>query len=244
MNYEGPLAYNENEFLETYLSRRARPDSPNNAIEGPIVDKALGTVEAANILDLGCGDGQYGKELLGRGACSYTGVEGSAGMFALASANLSHNRSNLVHATMESFDYQQKTYDVVLSRMAIHYIEDVSTLFRSVSKALKHDGKFIFSLQHPLTTSSFASKDEGERKGNWLVDDYFLQGRRNEPWMGKTIVKYHRTTEYYFSALVAAGFHIQSLHEGEPQKENFSSQEEYERRKRIPIILVFSCRKA
>src|SRR5690606_17432305 len=112
------------------------------------------------------------------------------------------------------------------------------------SKSLKDGGEFIFSIQHPLTTSSFASKNAGERRGDWLVDDYFLQGARQEPWMGKTIVKYHRTVEFYFSSLVAAGFQVEALHEGEPKREHFSSNEEFERRKRIPIILAFSCQKS
>lgn len=243
MEYRGPLAYDEKDFLETYLKRRSRPDSPNNAIEGPILTALLGDIKGMAILDLGSGDGGYGKELLLNGAQKYTAVEGSPAMMALASENLAGLNAELHLTAMENFRFAENSSDIVISRMAMHYIENLDKLLSSIKSALKKDGKFIFSVQHPLTTSSFKSKSAGERKGDWIVDDYFQQGRRDEPWMGKTIIKYHRTIETYFTLLSKAGFLVEALQEGEPVEENFTSSEEYERRKRIPVVLVFSCRK-
>lgn len=244
MEYKGPLAYDEEDFLEIYLKRRARPDSPNNAIEGPIMMALLEDVRDMEILDLGCGDGGYGKELLLKGVRKYTALEGSSAMLALAEENLADLGAELILSMMEDYSFPVKGYDVVISRMAIHYIEDLDRLFASIYKALKDGGKFIFSVQHPLTTSSFQSKSAGERKGDWIVDDYFQQGMRQEPWMGKIIIKFHRTIETYFALLMKAGFSIEVLREGEPVPENFTSPEEYERRKRIPVVLVYSCKKS
>lgn len=241
MAYKGPLAYDEAEFLKAYLARRNRKDSPNNAIEGPVMDELLGSVTGTDILDLGCGDGRYGRELLDRGLKHYTGVEGSAAMHSLAAEELSGPEAEIILSTIEEFDFPESKFDNVVSRLAIHYVEDIHTLFASIRKSLKKDGKFVFSVQHPLTTSSFKSKSSGERKGDWLVDDYFQQGPREEPWMGKSIVKYHRTIEAYYSALLKAGFQVDALKEGEPSAENFSSSDEFERRKRIPVVLIFSC---
>lgn len=241
MEYKGSLAYDEQEFLENYLKRRSRPDSPNNAIEGPIIDRLLGNPIFAQILDLGCGDGQFGKELLKNGAKAYTGVEGSSSMIDLAIRNLTGTDAALIHSSIESFDYPENEYDLVVSRMALHYIEDINSLFKSISNAMKDGAKFLFSVQHPLTTASFKSKSGGERRSDWIVDDYFEQGARQEPWIGKTVIKYHRTIEFYFTALTAAGFRIEALEEGNPERANFVEEEEYERRKRIPVILVFSC---
>lgn len=244
MNYEGSSAYEEKDFLENYLNRRSRIDSPNNAIEGPAIDLLLGPVKGADILDLGCGDGNYGKELLANGAGSYTGVEGSEAMVELAAGRIDSSKGTVIHSSMEDFEFPLNRFDIVVSRMALHYIEDLERLFVSISQTITNEGKFVFSVQHPLTTSSFASKTGGDKRGNWLVDDYFQQGARQEPWIGKTIVKYHRSIESYFKALMSAGFLIEALQEGEPKLENFADSEEFERRKRIPVILIFSCRKA
>ena len=243
MNYKGSSAYDESDFLENYLKRRSRKDSPNNAIEGPAIDLLLGSVKGAHILDLGCGDGSYGRELLDKEARSYTGVEGSGAMVKLAVSQIDSSKSTIIHTGMEDYQFPENEFDVVLSRMALHYINDLEKLFRLISQTMTDNGKFVFSVQHPLTTASFASKAGGEKRGNWLVDDYFQQGARQEPWIGKTVVKYHRSIESYYNALMSAGFQVVSLQEGEPKMENFTDSKEFERRKRIPVVLIFSCRK-
>lgn len=73
--------------------------------------------------------------------------------------------------------------------------------------------------------------------------DYFNGGERVEPWIDKKVVKYHRTIEEYFQLLKQAGFMIEDIREGAPRAEKFSSESEYKRRKRIPLFLMFSCRK-
>lgn len=243
MKFKGPSAYEEKDFLANFLLRRNRMDSPNNSIEKPVIYELLETVQNERILDLGCGDALFGKELLQAGALFYHGVEGSEEMNRLAEQNIKGLHAEITFATMESFDYPKEHYDIVTSRLAIHYLPEVDELFRNVHASLKEDGKFVFSVQHPLTTSSFTSKKTGEKRGSWIVDDYFVEGERQEPWIDKIVVKYHRTTESYFKALRKAGFRITDLREGMPNRQYFEDQEEYERRKRIPVILAFSCSK-
>ena len=140
-----------------------------------------------------------------------------------------------------TYDYPIDAYDLVTSRFAIHYVSDINRLFQNVYKTIKEGGRFVFSIQHPLTTSSFASKHSGDKRGNWIVDDYFCEGERKEPWIDQIVVKYHRTIERYFIALKQAGFSVLDLREGTPKREHFSNEDEFVRRQRIPIVLVFSC---
>ena len=162
-------------------------------------------------------------------------------MVEAARSNLLEQNGTIHRETMESYDYPTETFDLVTSRFAFHYVSDINHLFQHVNKTLKEDGRFVFSIQHPLTTSSFASKQTGDKRGNWIVDDYFHDGERKEPWIDKVVVKYHRTIEQYFSALREAGFTILDLCEGTPKREHFSSEEEFVRRQRIPVVLAFSC---
>jgi SAM-dependent methyltransferase len=243
MEFRGASAYDQQDFFSSYMKRRERKDSPNNAIEGPIINELLGDVQQRDILDLGCGDASFGKELLDRGAASYTGLEGSGQMAAAAERNVADKNGTIIRENMESYRYPAHTFDIVTSRFAIHYVQDIHALFQHVHKSLKENGKFVFSVQHPLTTSSFASKQTGDRRGNWIVDDYFLEGERKEPWIDQVVVKYHRTIEQYFRTLTSCGFAVTDLREGTPEREHFSSEEEFTRRQRIPVVLVFSCRK-
>lgn len=244
MNFKGSSAYEEKDFLANYLQRRNRIDSPNNSIEKPVIYELLGAFENKRILDLGCGDALFGKELLLAGADHYHGVEGSRGMESLAKQNLEELDALITLATMESFDYPKESYDIVASRLAIHYVSDIERLFKNINQALKPQGKFVFSIQHPLTTSSFESKKSGEKRSNWIVDDYFEEGERQEPWIDKVVVKHHRTVESYFTALTNVGFRITGLQEGMPKRQHFEDEVEYNRRKRIPVILAFGCIKS
>jgi cyclopropane fatty-acyl-phospholipid synthase-like methyltransferase len=223
------------------MKRRGRKDSPNNAIESPIIYELIGDFRNKTILDLGCGDASFGKELLNQGARSYTGIEGSEQMVASAKSNLTRENGTIHHETMESYSYPTNKYEMVTSRFAIHYVSDMELLFQNVHKTLKDNGKFVFSVQHPLTTSSFLSKQTGDKRGNWIVDDYFLEGERKEPWIEQIVVKYHRTIEQYFRILTKSGFSVVDLREGTPKREHFSSEEEFARRQRIPVVLAFSC---
>lgn len=243
MEYRGASAYDQEDFFSNYMKRRGRKDSPNNAIESPIIYELIGAVQDKSILDLGCGDASFGKELLDQGAGFYTGIEGSTQMVAYANQNLTKDNSTIHHETMESYSFPTNEFDIVTSRFAIHYVSDINILFQNVLKTLKDNGKFVFSVQHPLTTSSFVSKQTGDRRGNWLVDDYFIEGERKEPWIQQTIVKYHRTIEQYFKILTNSGFSVVDLREGTPERKNFSNDEEFSRRQRIPVVLAFSCKK-
>ncbi|QFF97769.1 class I SAM-dependent methyltransferase [Psychrobacillus glaciei] len=243
MEYKGPSVYEQSDFFTSYMKRRGREDSPNNAIEGPIMVELIGNFQGKNFLDLGCGDASFGKELLEKGAKHYYGVEGSKQMADVANKNISGMNGTIDINTMETFRYPEKEFDIVTSRFAIHYVEDIQTLFTNVYNALIENGRFVFSVQHPLTTSSFVSKQSGDRRENWIVDDYFNEGERKEPWIEEVVVKYHRTIEQYFHALKEVGFQIVDLREGTPQLEYFKSEEEFKRRQRIPIVLAFSCAK-
>lgn len=243
MEHRGSSAYDQEDFYLNYLSRRERENSPNNAIESPIIYELLEDFHNKDILDLGCGNGQFGKELLNKGAASYIGVEGSKKMAKSAEAHVMNLNGVIHHGTMESYHFPNNTYDVVTSRMAIHYVSDIISLFSNIHNALRDNGKFIFSIQHPLTTSSFLSIQTGKKRENWIVDDYFIEGERKEPWIGNIVVKYHRTIEQYFSSLTEVGFTINHLREGLPRREYFTNESEYSRRLRIPVVLVFSCSK-
>lgn len=243
MAYNGSTIYDREAFLEKYMIRRGCNDSPNNAIEKPIIFELIGDIQHKHILDLGCGDAQFGVELLELGAATYTGIEGSKLMIQAAQENLVASNGTVIHETMETYDFPENTMDLITSRFALHYIVNLNTLFENVYKALSAEGKFVFSVQHPLITSSFISKQTSEKRENWIVDDYFLEGERSESWLNQVVTKFHRTTETYFKMLREAGFIIDDLREGKPAREHFSSEEEFTRRQRIPVVLVFSCTK-
>ncbi len=244
MEYKGSSVYDNEAFLKNYLSRRNRAESPNNTIELPVLLDMIGEVNDQKVLDLGCGDGAFGKELFERGAAFYEGVEGSVRMAALAEEQLAGKNSRISRSSLETWPFPERKYDLAVSRLVLHYIENLEEALAGISNSLKDAGRLVFSVQHPVLTASMKSAEQEGKRTDWIVDDYFKTGRRSEPWIGERVVKYHRTMEEYVQLLRGAGFVIKDIREGTPREEQFRSVEEFERRLRIPLFLMFSCTKA
>jgi SAM-dependent methyltransferase len=243
MPLNGPAAYDDEEFLSRYLTRRKRADSPNSVMEEPVFSALLGDPSGKEILELGCGEGIYAATLLRAGCSSYTGIEGSRNMARLAQDRLENTSGTVINSLIEEYEYTPDRYDIIISRLVLHYIEDLSTVLSRIRTSLKPEGRLVISLQHPLLTASFKSMGKDGKREEWIVDDYFKTGRREEPWMGSLVVKYHRTVEEYYSLFQHAGLTVEALKEAAPDERFFKNHEEYERRKRIPLFLLFSCRK-
>ncbi|WP_377891018.1 class I SAM-dependent DNA methyltransferase [Alkalihalobacillus sp. R86527] len=242
MEYTNSSAYDNQTFYDNYMKRRHREENPNDLIETPSLLELLGSVKGKHVLDLGCGDASLGQLLMRLGCGEYQGVDGSANMIERASQNLqdAKGKGSVVHSNLQEFHYPAASFALVVSQLVLHYIDDLEGILENVMSTLKANGKFVFSVQHPLLTASSESMKNGKRS-NWIVDDYFVSGRRVEPWIGENVVKFHRTIEEYFMLLQSAGFVIEGLREATPIKENFANIEEYERRRKIPLFLLFSC---
>ena len=234
--------YDRDDVRERYLRHLERPDNPNDALERPVFLELAGDPNGLDVIDLGCGDARFGRELLERGARSYLGLEVAEGMAALARGNLEGRNGRVEHGPIERWRAEPATADLVTSRLALHYVEDLAGVFRQVHAALRPGGRLVLSVEHPVITSSFASLADG-RRSSWLVDDYFRTGARPHRWLGSEVVKHHRTLEDHLDLLRDSGLLLERLRESRPVRENFRSEAEYERRLRIPLFLFISARK-
>jgi len=244
MAYEGPTFYDDDTIFKTYMARRQRAGNPNDTLEKPVVLELIGEFTNQRILDLGCGDATFGQEALIKGCRSYLGVEGSSNMAKAAQEVLAGTNGKVVQATIENWDYPAQSFDLVVSRLVLHYIKDVDEIFRQVYRTLANNGRFVFSVEHPVITSCDRAWQGIGKRQDWVVDNYFDTGQRITSWMGGQVIKYHRTVEGYFVGLQQAGFLVDSLREAEPQSERFENDmETYQRRKRIPLFLIMAGQK-
>lgn len=240
---DGPDFYDDKDIFDNYLTRRNRPDNPNATLEEPVIRELVGDVSGAAVLDMGCGDGAFGQTLLETGCQSYTGIEASSRMAALARETLAgFPAAKVIHARIEDWDFPAGRFDLVVSRLALHYVEDVAPVFERVWRTLVDGGRFIFSVEHPVMTccNRARGEDGNAQREAWIVDDYFVTGRRAYPWMGARVVKYHRTVEDYFVSLQAAGFTVTHLRESRPVRARFTDAALFERRQRIPLFLFMA----
>jgi SAM-dependent methyltransferase len=238
--HSGPSFYDDPAVFATYMRSRARDETPNDTLERPDLWDLIGEVAGNRVLDLGCGDAQIGRELLAAGAATYLGVDPSDNMVRAGRATLAGSAGQITQATIEGWSYTPATFDLVISRLALHYVEDLPATFRQVFGALSPGGRVVFSVEHPVITSCNRALDAGGQRQAWIVDDYHVQGRRETHWLGGEVVKYHRTVDGYVEALLAAGFMLKALREASPRRAAFLRDETYRRRLRIPLFLVLA----
>ena len=242
---DGPDFYDQDEVFKTYWEgRRSRGDNPNDTLEKPVILELAGDLADQRILDLGCGNADLGLYALSQGCQSYLGVEGSHKMAAAAQPQFTGMAGRVVHARLEDWDYPPEAFDLAIARLVFHYIQDIQAVFRQVNRALVKGGRLVFSIEHPVITSSDKVWDRSGPRQDWVVDNYFLTGPRVTSWMGGQVIKYHRTVEDYFAGLQQAGFEVLSVRESAPRREHFQDEATYLRRQRIPLFLFMAGRKS
>jgi SAM-dependent methyltransferase len=137
-------------------------------------------------------------------------------------------------SAIEDLRFDSECFDLVISSLALHYIEDFDAICRKVFAWLTDGGSFVFSVEHPIFTAH--DKQEwyigptGERL-HWPVDSYFEEGIRRTQWLADNVVKYHRTITSYVNRLIDSGFTIANL-----QEPGLPSSDEWRR----PMFLLLS----
>lgn len=236
----GSSFYDDAEALDAYLTHRhAEVRSPNLVMEDPAFRNELGDLTGLDVVDLGCGDGTFAAQCVRAGCASYTGVDASQGM--IERARIAAPTASFQQSTMERVALGQSVYDLVVARMALHYVVDLDEVFVEAKSGLRPGGRIIFSVVHPILTAAL-EVDDGPRT-SVTVDNYFELGDRHRSWFGSQVVWQHRTVEQYVSALLAAGFELTGLRECPPVEALFDGDDaEFERRRRAPVFLLVSAR--
>lgn len=236
--------YDQPGVLDTYRRHRSSGVfSPNTMLEEPAVRSEIGSVKDLRVLDLGCGDGGFGQWLLDHGAHHYQGVDSSAEMLALAKLALAGRPAQVWHSRIEDFSTTAGSVDLIVSRLALHYVQPLHELMQRCGTWLAPGGRLLITVVHPVITSHDARASTKEPRTNWVVDNYFNSSPRPQSWLGAEVLFYHRTIEEYFTAVRSAGFEITALRECAPNRAAFAANTaEYDRRRRIPLFLLLTAR--
>jgi len=212
--------YDNETFFAGYRALRERADNANNLFETPALLALLPTLEGKAVLDLGCGCGDHCAEFARRGARRVLGVDISEKMLAGARRENSCPRVEYRLMAMEDIGALRERFDLVVSSLAIHYVEDYAGLVRRVYDLLNPGGAFVFSQEHPLSTCFSGgerwTRDERGEKLFANVSNYSVDGERESTWFVEGVKKYHRTFSTVVNALADAGFVIERFVEPVP----------------------------
>ena len=123
---------------------------------------------------------------------------------------------------MEDLQFEEGSFDVVLSSLAFHYVREFAPLVANISRWLTPQGWFVFSAEHPVFTSYGTQDWYYDEQGNILhfpVDRYYYEGQRDAVFLGEHVIKYHRTLTTYLDTLLQNGFTLRRVVEPQPPEE-------------------------
>lgn len=237
--------YDDQVFFNKYSEMNRSRQGLEGAGEWSELQKILPDFQQKRVLDLGCGYGWHCKYAADHGALSVVGTDISQKMLEVAQETNAAAVIQYECGAMEDLDYSNESFDIILSSLAFHYVQDFAPLVSQISRWLKRNGELVFSVEHPVFTSYGTQDWYYDQEGTILhfpVDNYYYEGPRQAQFLGERVTKYHRTLTTYVNTLLQNGFTLQHFIEPQPPAQMMQIPGMKDEMRR-PMMLLISARK-
>ena len=239
--------YDDNDFFEGYKKLRENPFAANDIVEKPALFSLCPDFIGKTVLDLGCGYGENCREFSRLGAEKVVGIDISEKMLEVATKENTCENVTFQQMSMSDLSAVEGKFDVVLSSLALHYIQNFDKLLHEIHGLLNTGGLLIFSQEHPLTTAlkkeNYWSRDENGNILHYNLTDYSLPGERKTRWIVDDVIKYHRSFSSIFNSLINAGFIVEEVLEPILDETIMEKHPSYRKYYHKPDFLLIRARK-
>ena len=233
-----PLALDAYEQLADAYAALVDTKPHNAYYERPATLSLLPDVAGLDIVDAGCGPGVYTEWLVDRGA-RVVAFDASPKMAALARARVG-DRAAIHEADIEGelAFLGDDAFDVVLAPLVLDNVEDWSTVFRRLRRALKPGGLLVASVGHPFFEATY-----------FKTEKYFETEQVSCVWRGfglpVEMPSYRRPLGAVINPVLEAGLELVRILEPLPTEE-FRQADPVgnERLARQPSFLCIKARKS
>ena len=214
--------YEDETFFHEYAQMARSKEGLSAAGEWHQLKPLFPPLAGKCVLDLGCGYGWHCRYSVEKGAKQVLGIDLSGKMIQEARRRNAHARIEYLVFGIEEYGYPENRWGCVISNLALHYIGDISQVFRNVHRTWRPGGIFLFNIEHPVFTAGVGQDwayGEDGRPRYWPIDDYFMPGERKTHFCGCEVAKQHHTLTQIAMGLLDSGFEIQALEEAVPPAE-------------------------
>ena len=234
--------YDDPEFFAGYSTLERFGRGWSRAAEHADLLALLPDVRGRRALDLGCGAGQLAHHLATTGAGDVVGVDLSERMLGLARAEWAHPRVQYQRAALETLVFPPERFELIVSSLAVHYVEDYAGLMCRIAEWLTKSGVLVFSTEHPIYTARLPGDGwiagEAGARTRWAIDRYFDEGVRDERWFVAGVRKFHRTLASLVNGLLDAGLVVERVVEPVPSEAWLREHPQSVDERRRPVFLL------
>ena len=231
-----------------YQKHLEESDTYHTKVVLPNVLRVIEPKKGLKVLEIGCGEGFFARELAKEGA-RVVASDVARELIALAKEKGGGVAYHVSPAQDLSW-VESGTQDVVLAILTLQNMERIDVVMREVARVLKKGGRFVCVLNHPVIrvpqTSSWGFDDE--KKIQYRRLDGYLSGKKVAVDMhpGKSGKKsftysFHRSLQEYMKMFRGAGFAVTRLEEWISHKTSEPgprAKAENHARKEFPLFMM------
>lgn len=214
----------------------------------PFTLQQIGNVSGKMILDIGCGEGGYSRELARKGAV-ITAVDCNEGAIHYSRLKAEEEELKISHFIRNSNDLQDisdSVYDVVLSSMMLMDCEDFNGTVKEISRVLKPRGKLYVSILHPCFNGKDIRWSGVNSVPQVVVNDYFTPTEWEAPIaksIDSIVIWRHHTLQEYVKTFVKYNMMITDMNEPLPNEQQIAKSPRLGCLSKIPMFLFIELEK-
>jgi ubiquinone/menaquinone biosynthesis C-methylase UbiE len=196
---------------------------------GPTVERLLELKPGEQVLEIACGNGVFARRLAQLGT-QVIATDFSEKLLEQAKKRTIEHADRIEYLLVDATNEEQllslgeRRFDAVVCNMAIMDIATIEPLMSALSRLLKVDGRFVFSVMHPCFNNPKIKMgmEEEDREGE-IVTEYYVRiskyidiaPRKGLAIIGQPVPQYyfHRSLNVLFNTCFHAGFVIDGLEE-------------------------------